>query len=295
MSKILFVINPIAGAKSHSSLVDIIKNQLPVSINAHFEIWESKEKFQSIKERILNEPFDIIVASGGDGTLSLISQLAMKVNTPLGILPVGSGNGYARHLRIPLNVNDAIKVILANKTIDVDTAEINNRYFINIAGLGFDALISQQFSKTKRRGIANYASLVFKNLFSYKPGFYRLNFNEQVWTGKAVVVDFALGTQYGNNVIISPLSDPCDGMIDICILEPYPFMYNIVLLYRFFTGSIHKSKYYKTFQSNRIKVTCSAESPAQYDGEAISVPSEFEVKISVNKLKVLVPEFNFET
>lgn len=289
MSKILFVINPIAGAKSHKTLVDVIKSQLPATENVHFEIWDSKEKFLLIKERIITEPFDKIVAAGGDGTLSLISQLALKVNTPFGILPIGSGNGYARHLKIPLKVKDAIKVVLSNKMIEVDTAEIDGNYFINIAGLGFDALISEQFSKTKKRGIINYAALIFKNLFFYRPNSYHLFFNNIEWKGRAVVIDFALGTQYGNNVVISPQSDPCDRKMDICILEPYPFLYNIVLLYRFYSGSIHLSKYYKSYRTDKVNVLLPVKSLAQYDGEAFMVPTEFNVKISVNRLKVLIP------
>ncbi|MBT8194789.1 MAG: diacylglycerol kinase family lipid kinase, partial [Bacteroidia bacterium] len=224
-----------------------------------------------------------------DGTISLISRLAKQVNTALGIIPLGSGNGYARHLKIPLKVEKAIEVVLSENYLDVDTAEIDGNYYINIAGLGFDALISEQFSKTKNRGILNYMTLTFKNLFSYKPAFYNLKFNDIEWSGKAVVVDFALGTQYGNDAVISPHSDPSDGMLDICILNPYPFWYNFVLLYRFYSKSIHRSKYYKSFKAEAINVESSESNLAHYDGEGFEVNPRFTVQVSKEKLKVLVP------
>ena len=105
--------------------------------------------------------WDIIVAAGGDGTVNETARAIINKNIYLGIIPLGSGNGLARHLKIPINHVNALKKILNGSPRDIDIGFFNSQPFINMAGIGFDGFVAGLFSGSEKRGLKTYAQDVF--------------------------------------------------------------------------------------------------------------------------------------
>ena len=168
-TKVLFIINPNSGTKRKKNIEELAKQYLPDSEFICYFIYTKHRGHATeiCKDAVLN--FDIIVAVGGDGTIHEIAQHIIHTKAALAIVPMGSGNGLARFLRIPLSQKKAIQLIAKKQIQTIDTILCNNEYFINVAGFGFDARIGDVFDKTPNRGGVKYIKLVGKELFNYKP------------------------------------------------------------------------------------------------------------------------------
>jgi diacylglycerol kinase family enzyme len=92
----------------------------------------------------------------------------------MGIIPIGSGNGLARHLNLPMDTAEAIKVLNRAKSKHIDTARINGQPFVNVAGLGFDAHIAHLFAREKKRGPLPYVKIATNEFQRYKPRHYEI-------------------------------------------------------------------------------------------------------------------------
>src|SRR5690349_8414923 len=141
--KILFIINPISGAGKHRTAEKVIGTKLDRQI-FDYEIAYTKAHRHAIElsKRGVLEGFDILVAAGGDGSVNEVGKSLIGTNATLAILPCGSGNGTARHLKVPVNLPRAIETINRGKSSVIDTFNINNEPVINVAGIGFAAHIA---------------------------------------------------------------------------------------------------------------------------------------------------------
>ena len=150
--KIHFIINPISGGLSKTHIPDLIfkildKNQFDIQIF----YTQGQESNHHLAAASAMEA-DIVIAVGGDGTINNVAQYLVNTNKIFGVIPMGSGNGLARELAIPTNPEKALQLINQQKIKVIDTCKANNQFFINIAGVGFDAHIADLCSKAKSRG-----------------------------------------------------------------------------------------------------------------------------------------------
>jgi len=233
--------------------------------------------------------FDIVVAIGGDGTINEVASQLVNTNVWLGTIPMGSGNGFARSMNIPLNLFRAFRNITRGDVQLIDVAIANNRYFFTTAGFGLDAMIGKRFDDSKVRGPAEYYVASVKERFNFEPSDYEIQFGDQSLKRKAIIVAVANMNQYGINAIIAPHAEPDDGKLDICIVNGdklFPAMYHLPKL---FTGQIDKAPSVELYQHTEFKVI--REKPEVYhlDGEVIH-QKEKEIKVSVlpKALNVLV-------
>ena len=109
--KILLVVNPISGGKDKKPIIELLSQNLSKEVSPEFIYWERPEQKETIVKRLKEELFDIAIAIGGDGTINQVARALVNSNKKMGIIPVGSGNGLARHLKIPLHPQYAIEVI----------------------------------------------------------------------------------------------------------------------------------------------------------------------------------------
>ena len=220
--RVLFIVNPKSGIGKHKTVEKSVKSDLNKSIfDYHFEYTKYPHHATEIAvEQRVN--YDIIVAVGGDGTVNEVASALVGHSTALAIIPSGSGNGLARHLNIPLKINKAIQVINDHKIIKIDSIKINDRYSVNVSGIGFDAYISHLFSKSKRRGPLSYIQLISREFTSYKSASYTLEIDGVKIATDAFLISFANSSQYGNNVQIAPNAMIDDGFIDVCIIKDFP-------------------------------------------------------------------------
>ncbi len=289
--KILFLINPLSGTSQKEHLPDIIK-ELADSVIFDIEIVITKYKGEAteIVRQKLSENCRYFVAVGGDGTVNEIAKALINTKAIMGIIPVGSGNGLARHLQIPLQSRKAIEIINKQKYQTIDYGLINNNPFFCTCGVGFDALISEKFAQCKGRGASNYMRTVILEYFKYKPEIYQITVeNEPMINLQAFLITFANGSQYGNNAFIAPNADICDGKLDICILSPFKLFKAPEIGIRLFSKNIDKSSLMHSEKASNILLERESEGVIHIDGEPCMMGKKIEISLINKGLNVIVP------
>lgn len=285
---ILFIINPISGGKKKTALPTLIDRFLdkgkyhPVYVFTEY-VGHAAELAQEAEQK----QYDVIVAVGGDGTINEVASKLVYSAKCLAIIPFGSGNGLARFLKIPLDVEKAIQLINTAKPQVVDTAELNGKRFFNMAGVGFDAHLSAVFAGNKKRGLQSYVQLGFKEITSYKAQPYQIEIDGEKYDSDAFAISIANSSQYGNNVYISPKSSLTDGYLDVCIIHPISLVKLPLLAFQMITAKTHKSSLVKIIRGKNIVIHRQSPDPIHLDGEPLKLGQKLEIKIIPSSLKVL--------
>ena len=288
--KILFIINPISGVGRQKKVEKAIQKKLDKN---KFEFSIAYTNYSghatNIAKIAIEEGFEIIIAVGGDGSANDIAQSLVNTDIVMGIIPVGSGNGFARHLKIPFNICKAIEVINNLKTFRVDTATINDKLFISIAGVGFDALVAEKFASGKRRGFWSYLKKTIREYFNYSPLEYTISIDNKQIIRKALLISIANSSQFGYNVSISPTASISDGYLDICIIHKMSVYSAATLVHKLFLKNIDKSKHVEVFKVKEARITCNEPSPCHIDGDPVERIREISACIKPFSLNIIVP------
>ena len=289
--KILFLINPNSGTKYKGRLPELIKKLTdPVIFEVEVHFTKFKGEATELVSQKLLEGFRYFVAVGGDGTINEIGKVLINTEAILGIIPVGSGNGLARHLKIPLDPLKAIQIINHLNIKAIDYGIINNMPFFCTCGVGFDALIGEKFDQNKRRGLTSYIKTVISEFFNFQPETYQITINNQQKKElKAFLITFANASQYGNNALIAPKAEICDGELEICILSPFPFYKALLIGIRLFSGNIDRSQYIAYHKARKIYVERASEAIIHIDGETRRPGKNLDITMISKGLRVIVP------
>ncbi|SFA49794.1 lipid kinase, YegS/Rv2252/BmrU family [Pedobacter suwonensis] len=287
---ILFIINPISGGRGKRRIPDFIDKYLnKEKFSPNFVFSEYVGHASELADEAATKNFDVIVAAGGDGTINEVATKVLKHQKILGILPLGSGNGLARFLNISKNLRYALSIINDFKIDKIDTAEFNKKCFFNLAGMGFDAHLSAVFSKDKKRGLSGYVKLGFKEVFNYKPQLYQLDIDGKTYSRKAFAISIANSSQYGNDVYIAPNASVKDGLLDVCIIKPFPIIKLPLLGYVMLNGKAETSDMIEIIKGKNIKIIREMSGAVHVDGEPLQMGAEIEAVVNPLSLKVIVP------
>jgi len=287
--KIAYILNPNAGVTDKKEIVGLIKLHSPSSMDFEIIHWEYPEQGKQIMARIISEHFTVAVAVGGDGTVNEISKALIGTDIRLAIVPIGYGNGLARHLKIPLNTKEAIRLIAGGEEKRIDSCYINDKPFFCTSGIGFDAHIGKLFAESTHRGFSTYAKITLSQLFRYRPATYRLTINKKQILRKAFLITFANASQYGNNAFIAPHASVGDGLIDICILKPFKIWDLPFIVWKMFHRSIDRSHFMETYQASEVEVSRETNGPTHYDGEPEVMGQQLLIRILPSSLRVITP------
>jgi diacylglycerol kinase (ATP) len=290
-SKIIFIINPNAGTRQKDFILENINHYLSPGL---FEVLFTDypgHAYDIALEKV-KEGVRWIVAVGGDGTVNEVASALVNSRCRLGIIPAGSGNGLARHLGIPLQVPDALAQILHHKIRIIDAGSVNGRYFFCTCGTGFDASVGKKFSQDSRRGMLSYVRATIHQYITYSPKTYILKTSNKKIRLKAFLVTFANSGQYGNNAYIAPNAVIDDGMLDLCILRPFPRTSTITLGLRLFFKNIDQSPYLEVMRVKKatLKRKGNKKITIHLDGEPMSMKGKLKFKVIPESIQVMVPE-----
>lgn len=289
---IVFIINPISGTRRKNSVRHAVNRFIDKKIFSYtFRITEYAGHAEKLSREAVENKTRIIVAVGGDGTINEVASQMIGSESALGIIPLGSGNGLARHLGIPRVIPGAIRLINKFNVTSIDTATVNGVPFISIAGVGFDAKVARLFSKSQKRGFFTYAHLIANHFLKYKPKKYELRFEEgKVINKKALFISFANSNQFGYNTEIAPNAMLRDGKIDVCIVKKpnffeLPIIANLLLL-----RAVDKSQYVETIRSSKFTIRQKRNRWVNIDGEARKLGKKIEIEVNPLSLKVIIPD-----
>lgn len=292
-SKKLFIINPIAGGRSKHNIPDLIKETMQ-SDNYDIVFTQNPEHATELTNEGIKNGYTDFVAVGGDGTINEIAKSLIGTDFNLAILPLGSGNGLARHNKIPMDLRAAL-LLLNNPNVQrIDTCKLNDMPFINMSGVGFDAHIGKLFAENKqnKRGFSSYINTTLNEFINYKSKKYSIKADGKELEEEAFLVSFANSSQYGNNAFIAPQASMTDGMIDICIMKPFPPVNIIGLGFQLFTKSLNNSTYFKTLKATEIELTRESSGEIHVDGEPFETGKNIKVTVLPQSLNLIVPHLN---
>jgi diacylglycerol kinase (ATP) len=293
--RIAFIINPVSGRRKKIDLEDCILQNLDLEkYTPEFYKTSFAGHANIIAYQLVHEGCTRIIAVGGDGTVNEVGAALIHSDAALGILPCGSGNGLARHLGIPMNIFRAIELLNTGKVNKMDAGKINNIWFFCTCGVGFDARIGHKFTKVEKRGFIAYIKTVVKEFRNYRPKRYKFRIDGIKYKRRAFLITIANASQYGNNALIAPKAEISDGIFDISILKPFPFLRVASLGFRLFNGSLEKSSYLESFRGKQIIFKKPKKKYIfHYDGEPVKFNRE-KIKIVMHPqcLQVIVPKNN---
>lgn len=237
------------------------------------------------------EGYDAVYAAGGDGTINDIASGLTGSDIPLGIIPLGTGNGLARGLGIPLEPEKFTKVLLDGSTKLIDTGKISSHQFVATAGIGFDARIAHEFNKSYKnlRSIPVYVYLGIKNYFQNRPQDVSLIVDGKEMTRTIFGLTIANTSQYGGGAIIAPQADPASGKL-IAVLVPKVNVFSAIpAVKKLFDGSATEIKALEFIEFQTLKIK--RKNPGLYhvDGEAYKGTATVNVSVQPSSLNVIVP------
>jgi len=157
-----------------------------------------------------------------------------------------------------------------------------------MAGIGFDAHISEVFSHGKKRGFITYIKSSFEEISKYKSQFYEIEIDGRKYEREAFMISFANSSQYGNNAHISPLASVQDGLLDVCIIKQFPVWKLPEMGIRMITKTAHKSKYLEIIRGKNINIKRAAPGPVHLDGEPQIMSADIHIEVVPHSLKVIV-------
>ena len=282
--KIRFIVNPIAGTGKQKDIAKHITNHMK-----NYDLFYTKKQgdARKISKDAVKQKVDTVIVVGGDGTVNECVKSLKNTNIALGVIPCGSGNGFAYHIGMSKNIIKSIKQLKQAKIENVDTCTVNGNEFVNVSGIGFDAHIANLFSEARKRGFLTYIKLIFKEI-NYIPKQYKLEYGSINKKTKAYMISFANASQFGNDAKISPNADIKDGLIDFVIVKDFPKWMIPFFLIKIAIGKIHLSKYTEIIRTNKMKII-TRQSLIHVDGEPYHVKSPITVKLFEKSLKILIP------
>lgn len=287
--KLMVIINPIAGSRAGSNTIDAIEDEAhrlryadesgaekPYHIDLRFT--QRPEHAVELAREAADTGYYGVIACGGDGTVNEAARGVCRSSTALGIIPLGSGNGLARHLGVPLTIPGAFKVIAEDRILASDYATANGRPFFCTFGIGFDAEVTDKFAKLPGRGLKTYIKAVFEEYFKYNSHTYTIIADGRRLTENAMLVAVCNASQYGNNAYIAPEASIKDGLLDVTIIHHGNLIENTVAVMEMLSGMTGKTATSTTFKSPSLKIIRKKPGPVHFDGEPASLDKEIDIQ-----------------
>ena len=301
MKNIAFIINPVSGSKETQNAKKKLPKLIMQTLDA--EQWLPNIAFTEyaghateMAYQYARMGFDAVVAVGGDGTVNEVAkglvksyqQSGISRQTALGIIPMGSGNGFARHLNIPIRPQKALEMINHSEPISVDYGLANGKLFVSTCGTGFDAVVADNFAASNKRGFMTYLQNAIKEAFSYQPQNYHIVGDGIDVTHKAFLITFANANQWGYEALIAPKASVQDGKMDIMLMSSHAILGSASLALRLFAGSIDDSHFMDTIRAKEVTLEREEAAPFHIDGDPVEMEKNIHIQIIPDGMRVLV-------
>lgn len=287
--KILFILNRKSGKRDLNELIERIKERSeshPFEYLIYFLESFSKD---SIRTEIEKYSPNIVAIAGGDGSINLLANILAGSEIPLAIIPYGSANGMAKDLNIPVNIDEAISILLNGSVKKIDLIKINDQICIHLADVGLNARVVKRFDKDISRGLFTYAKHLIGEMFFLKNYVFNIVFDGKRIKRKGVSMTFANASKYGSGAVINPSGQLDDGKFELILVKPFPKIKLISLAWKMFTKKLHTSDYVEIFSCDQAIIYSSKKTTLQIDGEVIGKVKEIRLESLKKVLNVIVP------
>ena len=234
---------------------------------------------------------DSATRGGGDGTVSSVGRKLLGTDVALGVVPLGSGNGLARHFGIPLDPQDAVASLAAGGTRRMDVGVAGGTPFLVSASVAWDAALVRAYDAIPFRGVASYALAGVRSFFGYRPQPLAavVDGGETLRLEKPVLFTIGNLAGWGGGALIDPDASAEDGQLELIAGERRDAPRMLATVRRVFSkgGKALPRVLYRTFRT--LSVSRPAAGPVQLDGELSDFPARFEISVRPGALNILAP------
>lgn len=243
-SEVFFIVNPRANNGRALPYWTAVRAELDTrGLEYRFAFSKDADDVERLARQAVSAGSELVVGVGGDGTLSRVAGALAGTATVLGVLPAGTGNDFARLLKIPSKPSAACEALLGGEDQPLDIGRCNGRFFLNVTGAGLDAAVVAEANRLKRLfGSLSYLAALVRQLLFYRPCMLRITLDDREVTTKAWLVSVANGRYYGGGMQVAPQADSQDGLADVVVV-----------------GQMHRLKFLTAF-------------PAVYTGKHVFLP-----------------------
>jgi diacylglycerol kinase (ATP) len=286
--KFLFIINPISGGKQKTDYQAAIKKHfeaLPHSIE--FFLLDGKNDAQELQQTLEKVKPHKVVAVGGDGTVSLAAKNILDSNMQLGIIPAGSANGMAKELDIPINITDALNVVIDNNVKQADAILVNKQLCLHLSDIGLNARLIKYFEEGNKRGKLGYAKVAFKVLWKKQNIRVIIQTKDTEIKRDAFMIVLANASKYGTGAVINPHGNLYDGLFEVVIIRRLAIS---EIFKMWFRPQIFDPKKIEIIQATSVNIETQHAVHFQVDGEYLGKVKHVTAKILPGKLNILLPK-----
>lgn len=290
------IVNPLSGAGAHPDLAAertalLMRRFVDAGVTGVVHVTERCGHAADLAADALAQGSRVVLAWGGDGTINEIASVLTGTPSTLAVIPAGSGNGFARELGIPWEPDAAIDVALRGRDRAIDAGEIDGRLFFNIAGIGVDAVIAEQFNaqgKLGRRGLVPYVRIGLRQCFRYEGRHYKVTLDGEEIATHALLIAFANGREYGNKIRLAPHARMDDGKLEAMVVDDRSPMLRLLAARHLALGTADRAPRITMRSIVSAVVETEGEMLYHVDGEIGRARDRVEVRIRPGALKVRV-------
>ncbi len=242
-------------------------------------------------ERAVRSGVTLVLVAGGDGTVSTAGRALIGSEVALGVIPVGSGNGFARHFGVPLTVRAAVRALAYASIRTIDVGLVNGLPFLVTCSVAWDGTLVRSLSRVRLRGILPYVLAGVQEFFEYRPQAMRIQTEDGQTLAypDPLVCTVANLTQYGSGVKIAPRAQADDGFLELVVVLRQDVPLLLANLKRLFDGSLDTLPQVVTRRFQSLAIRRERPDPIQVDGELVQAGTEVQIRVRPGALRVLVP------
>lgn len=291
MKKVLVLINPKSGTSGPYRFIQAIQ-----------KIWDTPERELSFQfsqsaedgirkaHRAIEQDTDTILVVGGDGMVNSIGSALVGTEVGLGVLPAGSGNGFARHFQTPKNPEAAAKALLAGTIQRIDVGQANDRLFFVTCSMAWDGALVESFEKLPFRGLTPYILAGAQQLLEYKAQPFQVEIDGEPLAFKhPLIFTVANLSQFGSDVLVAPDAKADSGNLELVAVEKKDIPLLISQVHRFIEKTFHQHPLVTNRHFKTMIVRRKSASPIQIDGELMKATTDVHIRVLPRALNVIIP------
>ncbi len=285
------IINPAAGrrgvrrAETHRQQAEAALARY--GIMGRVRLTERRGSARALARSMLEAGAGTVVAWGGDGTVNEVASEVKAAGAALGVVPAGSGNGFAQGLGLARRPDEALRTALTGDERVIDTGTIDERLFVNVAGIGFDAHLAGVFNDLTTRGPIAYFRAGLRELLTYRAGRYTVRTAGATVEAPAYLLAIANCPTYGAGMTIAPGACADDGLLDLVVVPERSLPWLLWHLPYLFTGRADRVPGVRHLPEASIEIEGDRPMAFHVDGEVYAARGE-RVGVSVNRSSLRV-------
>jgi diacylglycerol kinase (ATP) len=293
MKKILVLINPKSGMGSPYRYISALEKVWDTpEHDVSFQFSQSPEDGVGKVHRAIERGTETILVVGGDGMVNSIGSVLVGTAVRLGVIPAGSGNGFARHFQIPLAPAAAAKALLEGHTTRIDVGKANDRLFFVTCSMAWDGALVEGFEKLPfRGGLAPYILAGAQQLLEYKAQPFHVEIDGKPLDFKnPLIFTVANLSQFGSDVLVAPDAKADSGNLELVAIEKKDMPLVISHIHRLIEKTFHHHPLVTNRTFKTMTVHRKSASPIQIDGELMKAETDIHIEVLPNALNIIVPD-----